>query len=86
MFTNVCGTLDNIAVVSLQVLENYCFICVLSCYLKIMFVFLKVRRTIAEIMDLCYSFGELVQGIGKEKFLLSAEREDTLGHISKVCN
>lgn len=48
-------------------------------------IILKVRRTIAEIMDLCYSFGELVQGIGKEKFLLSAEREETLGHISKVC-
>lgn len=58
------------------------YIANISCYMNII---LKVRRTIAEIMDLCYSFGELVQGIGKERFLLSAEREETLGHISKVC-
>ena len=47
---------------------------------------IQVCHSIAEILELCFSFGELVQGLHSEEFPLPAESLATLELISKVCH
>ena len=45
---------------------------------------MQIRRSITEILELCFTFGEWVLGLSSEKFSLSVEKLDSLERISKV--
>ena len=45
---------------------------------------MQVHRSITEILELCFSFSELIQSLDNYRYVLSAEKQDTFENISVV--
>ena len=54
--------------------------------LKKCLIMLQIRRCVNEILELCFSFSELILRLNTDNFVVSSERQDTLDHISMVCS
>ena len=56
--------------------------------LSILINYMQIRRSISEILELCFCFSELVQGLGSGDVVFSSEKQNTLECITMVnaCN
>ena len=51
---------------------------------ELFFTFMQIRRCVNEILELCFSFSELIQGLRRDNFVFSSEGQQTFQHISMV--